>query len=339
MIRARVIHSARSFARLQLALFAMLLCLPLSFFSQKNVLQNADQLMNDKKYNEAITLYKQVYDKKKEKPVLLKLADANYLNENYQQAQLYYSDYFSDTVYQDIPQFTNYANSAKSNGNLKLATQLYLKLYEKKQDPAAKSNYDLYTLYLDTTQKIRTYDLDSSYNCIDLDAGESVDPLASPLVYVWTFEDSTVTEGIRFEHCFTTGGLHKIMLSARDQQTGIVRINDTTITVFTEEPPVKFKAPRTGKRYLPVDFDASSTVLNNYDISEYIWNMDNGDIRMGRKIKYRYPNFGNYSVKLTIVAKNKSSGRTELLSSTKRIEITENYNSGKSFTDQRNDAK
>jgi hypothetical protein len=296
--------------------------------------------MAEKRYAEAAIAYKKAYDKKKEKPVLLKLGDVNFLNENYPQAQTYYAEYFSDSIYQDIPQFANYAQAAKRNGNLKLATRLYYKIYEAKQDPVAKSDYELYKLYLDTVQKIRAYNLDSNYSCISLDAGESVDQLASPMDYLWTFEDGSSTEGISFEHCFDDGGFHKIILSIRDKQTGILRTNDTTLTVFTEASPVKFNAPRTGHRYLPTELDASPTVFYNYEIIEYIWDLDNGDLATGKKIKYRYQNFGVYNVRLTVIVKDKSNGKKELFSALKKIEVNENYvPNGKSFIDQRNEAK
>lgn len=318
----------------------LLLLFSLPVFSQKDLIKDGDALVNEKKYKEAAIIYKKAYDKKKDKAIILKLADVNYLNENFPLAQTYYAEYFSDSVYQNVPQFLNYAKAAKINGNIKLATRLYFKIYEGNQDQAAKSNYELYKLYLDTVQKIRAFNLDSNYNCITLDASESVDPLASPMSYVWTFEDSTSQDGITFEHCFAHGGINKIVLSIRDKQTGLLRTNDTTLTIYTEESPVKFKAPKFGKRYLPTDLDASETVFYNYEIIDYIWDMDNGDIASGKKIKYRYSNFGTYNVRLTVITHEKGTGKTGLFSAIKKIEINENYQpNGKSFLEQRDGSK
>lgn len=321
--------------------FCALLFSCLCSFSQKDLVQQGDNLVNDKKYKEAAIIYKKAHDKdKKNKQIVLKLADVNYLNENYPLAQTYYAEYFSDSVYQNVPQFLNYAKTAKINGNIKLATRLYYKIFEGSQDATAKTNYELYKLYLDTVQKIRAYNLDSNYSCITLDASESVDPLAMPMNYLWMFEDSTTTEGITFEHCFKEGGLHKITLSIRDKQTGLIRANDTTLTVYTEDSPVKFTAPRTGRRYLPIDLDAAPTVFYNYEIIEYLWDMDDGNIASGKKIKYRYQNFGTYNVRLTVITKDKTNGKTELFSAIKKVEVNENYvPNGKSFIDQRNEAK
>lgn len=310
--------------------------------AQKKDLERANTLFYEKRYGEAYWLYKSVYQKQKKKDsgVLLKMADCNYLNNNFEVARDYYSQYFSDTLYIGIDQFGNYANAAKKTGRVKLAAKLYQKLYENKQDADAKSNFELYRFYTDSIQTLKSYNLDSNYNCIVLDASESIDLEAQPLVYVWGFEDGVFTEGETVEHCFTKLGENKISLSVRDKKNGIVRQNDTTISVFIDSPPVIFNAPKQAKQYLAVDFDAEGTQVKNNEILEYIWDLGNNETARGKKIKYIYRNKGIYNVKLTIIAEDISTKARKLHSSCRSIEIVDIYSTpNKTFSDKLNEAK
>lgn len=310
-------------------------------FSQKDVLVQANKLFEEKKYGEAIPLYDKIYEKKKDRAVLLKLADANYLNENYAPAQRYYADYFRDSVYENIPQFSNYARSTKESGKIKLALKLYQKLFDITQDPAAKEILDTYTLYVDSSMYIRSFDLDSNYNCVTIDATTSLDTLASPMFYNWEFDDGKTAEGLVIEHCFAQEGLHSAILNITDKKTGLVKQRDTMLVLNIETLPVKFNAPKLAKRYFYVDFDASETVLPGYEIVDYLWHMDNnGEISSGKKIKYKYNTGRDYQVKLIVIAKNKITGRRELFSANKKIVVVENYDMpSKTFSDSLNDSK
>jgi len=309
-------------------------------FSQKDLLPQADKLFNEKKYGEAIPLYDKILQTKRDRAVVLKLADANFLNENYIPAQKYYAEYFRDSIYENIPQFTNYANASKLTGKIPLAVKLYQKIFEITQDTAAKAKYDLYKYYLDNLPNVKVYDLDGIYNCITLDATESADSMAAPLFYLWDFGDGKTEEGMLVEHCFQKSGEHKVVLSIRDLATGLVKTNDTTLVVFIDSPPVVFTAPKIGRRYFYLDFDASQVDLPGYNPVDYLWEMDNGEVLLGKKIKVRYNESGDYHVKLTVIAKSKYTTNMEIYSSAKKIEIRENYETpNKKFVESLNESK
>jgi len=311
-----------------------------SGFSQKDLLQQADKLVAEKRYGEAIPLYDKVYEKKKDRSLLLKMADANFLNDNYPQAQKQYAEYFQDSVYEHIPQFTNYAKSAKLSGKIALAVSLYQKLYSVTQDSLAKETVAIYKLYVDSAKMARSYDLDSNFKCVSIDASESIDTLASPMYYIWEFDDGKTTEGTKIEHCFTTEGEHSAILNITDKRSGMVRQRDTMLVIYVEPLPVKFSAPKKGRRYFFIDFDASATDIAGYEILDYVWDMDNGETNNGKKIKYKYNDSRDYWVRLTVIAKNKTTGRNELFSANKKIEILENYEMpNKKFSDSLNGAK
>jgi hypothetical protein len=311
-----------------------------SLFSQKELLLQANTFFNEKKYSEAIPLYLKIYEKKSDRNILLKIADCNFLNENYPQAQKYYAEYFRDSVYENIQQFVNYAKSSKATGKIALAVKLYQKLYEITQDASARSIYDIYKFYLDSVRTTRSYDLDSNYNCVVIDALESRDTLAAPMFYSWSFDDGKTEEGIKVEHCFAVSGEHKVMLNITDKTTGLVRARDTMLVLQLRNMPVQFISPKGAKKYFFTEFDAGDTSIPGYEILDYLWDMDNGDIASGKKIKYRYNDSRDYYVKLIVIAENKYTGRRELFSANRRFEVSENYEMpSKKFTDSLNGAK
>ena len=320
-----------------LILFIMLHALP--GVSQKD-LARADKLYNENKYGEAVTLYDKMYEKKKDRKILLKLADANFMNENYAQAQKYYADYFHDSVYENIPQFVNYAKSSRLGGKMLLAATLYQKHFDILQDSSSKGMADIYKLYVDSAAFARSYDLDSNYNCITIDASESLDTMAAPIHYNWEFDDGKTEEGMKVEHCFGNDGLHKVVLNITDRKTELVRQRDTMLLIWLNPLPVKFAAPKTERRYFFVDFDATATDIPGYDILDYVWNMDNGELKSGQKIKYKFNESGNYRTKLIVIARDRSSGRHRLFSANKKIMIVESYEMpSKTFTDSINGNK
>ncbi|MBL7933891.1 MAG: hypothetical protein JNL60_18450 [Bacteroidia bacterium] len=309
--------------------------------AQKKDLAEGDKLYAQGAYGQALTHYMKAYESKKERPTLLKMADCSYLSSNYVSAQSYYKEYFKDTVYEHIPQYTNYAKSCKYNGDLKKSVKLYRKFLEiNPSDTAAKAFTDLYGFYLDSVNAFFAFDLDLDYNCIDLDASESIDSSAAPMFYLWRFDDGTEKEGIKFEHCFDRVGDHKVTLSIRDKATGILKQNDTTINISVFSPPVKFKSPSGAKQYFFVNFDASETEMYGYEVLDYVWDLDNGEYLFGKTAKYKYNTLGDYTVKLSILMKDKYSGTRKIASSYKKLSINNNYAvPSKTFSDTMNENK
>jgi hypothetical protein len=330
--------------RITLRTFVFVLLCSIFNFSgraQKKSIAEADQLYKDKQYGLALGSYIKAYEKNKDRSLLLKMGDCSYLGENYISAQQYYQAYFKDSVYEHIPQYANYAKSCKNNGDLKKSVRLYKKIAQiNPEDTSARRNIETYGFYLDSVGLVFAFDLDLNYSCIDLDASESLDSTAAPMNYIWKFEDGTEKEGIKFEHCFPKSGEHKIVLNIRDKATGLVKQNDTTLTVSVLSPPVSFTAPENAKQYFYITFDASGTELYGYDILDYVWDMDNGEYAFGKKIKYKYNNLGDYNVKLTLVLRDKYSREKKLYASHKKIVIGNNYAvPSKTFSETMNESK
>lgn len=320
--------------------FLFLSCLSFAQKKQKKQIQEADLLFFQKQYREAGIAYSKIYDKSKDRSLLLKIGDSYFSEQNYIQSQKLYHDYFGDTLFENIPQYGNYAKSAKMNGNIPLVVKLNKVLYEKTQDQSAKMMYDTYRLYTDSLAYIRSFDLDSNYCCMVLDAYSAVDTLAAPLFYLWDFGEGNTKEGISVENCFPKAGEYKVVLSVMDRQTGYTRKNDTTLSIVLEEQPVQFVSPKIGRRYFYLDFDASSINLPAYEIIEYIWDMGTGETTTGKKIKYKFNESAFYKVRLTLLAKNIFNHQLQLFSAYRTLEVRENYEMpSKKFSDDRDKAK
>ncbi len=309
--------------------------------AQKKFLSEADKLYNEKAYGQALGFYMKAYEKNKDRNTLLKMADCSYYSGNTLSAQNYYRDYFKDTVYENIPQFTNYARVCKDNGDLKKAVKLSRKIATiNPSDTAAKNFAELYGFYLDSVETFYAFDLDLDYNCIDLDATASVDSFAAPLSYIWHFDDGTEKEGINLEHCFKDAGDHKVVLSIRDKATGLLKQNDTTVVINIFTPPVKFKSPGGTKQYFYVSLDASETEMYGYDVLDYVWDLNNGEYAFGKKVKYKYNELGDYTIKLSLLLRDKYSGTRKISSSYKKLVVNNNYAvPSKTFSDTMNENK
>lgn len=290
-------------------------------------------------------MYQKIVDSEKDPSLYsLKLADSYFYSSNFIQAEKQYALNFSDTAYQPLAQYTNYAFSVKKNMRLVKAVKLYKLIYQNNpSDTIAKKIVDLYGFYLDSLATKSCFNLDLDYNCILLDASESVDTLAAPLNYVWDFGSGDLKEGLRVEHCFTKDQDNKVALHIVDKATGFTTYNDTNLVINIEGPALSFKSPKKAKQYFFIDFEALPTtpILEKYDVLDYIWDLGKGDFLSGKKIKYKFNNLGIVEVKLTLLMRHKTSGQLALACAFKQIEVLDNYspNEGKTYLDIRKDAE
>jgi hypothetical protein len=314
------------YLRLSKALVILVvILLPCIANSQAKVIKQADEFYFQKRYKEAYGLYSKAYEKKKDKAVLLKMADCNYFVENFPVAQKYYADYFNGTQFQSLAQYAYYANASRLSGKLELAYQLYTNISKNGGDESSKTFVESCRLYLDSANKIRVYNIDSTYTCVEIDATDSHDALAAPMTYVWDFKDGTFGEGIKVSHCFQKTGLNRISLSIRDKTYGYMRVNDTVLSVFIDAPPVQFTCNKRPRQYIYTNYDATKLSIDNFDILEYIWDLGDGEVSLGKKVSYKFDKLGYYTIKLTVVAKNNSTGTKTLFASCRVIEVVDNY--------------
>ncbi len=293
-----------------------------SAFGQNKLLKKADGLFFEKKYTEAYAIYDKVYDKNPKREILLKMAECNYNTESYTTAQNYYAEFFKDSItISPLTDYENYAKTCKITGKINLAANAFAKIYQADQNNmSAKYNSEVCQMFLDSSNSIKVFNLDSNYNCITVDASESVDSAAAPHIYIWDMGDGSLIEGITVNYCYKNEGTYKIALSIRDRSNGNLRYNDTSLSVKINHSILNFNSPKRAKPYFVTDFYVSDSTIANCKILEYFWQMGDGIIHCDRKIKHKYSQANIYYVRLTVIAKN-AEGNLRLFSSSRAIEI------------------
>ncbi len=258
-------------------------------FGQKKLMKQANSLYAEKKYREAYNIYSKLYDKTPNRETLLKMAECNYNFENHVTAQKYYSEFFKDTAMHPMLQYENFAKSCKITGKIDLAAKTFEKLYKADgNNQTAKYNYEMCQLFLDSANSIRVFSLDSNYNCISLDASESVDSMAAPHNYVWDMGDGSFVEGVTVNYCYKNEGDYKISLNVRDKITGTLKYNDTALSVQVHHSILHFESKKKGKLYFFEDFTSTDSTIANCSILEYFWQTGDGTTVCNKKIKHKY---------------------------------------------------
>mgnify|MGYP000911777867 FL=1 len=312
-------------------LSVFLIALTTAISAQSKKLKAADVLYFEKRYVEAYHAYQDIYStqSKKDKNLLLKMADCNYQLQSWLPAYTYFSEYFNDTLYHAVPQYSDYANAARLSGHIKEAFAIYTRINRLEGDANTREYESTFRAYFDSTAYFQTYDLDAGTACVELDATESLDTLAAPMVYLWDFKDGTVKDGLRVLHCYKSGGEHKVVLSIRDKATGFVRKADTTLTVYVGEAPVKFNLrTRHMHQYLPENFEVPEPTFYGSSVVEYIWDFGDGTMDTGRKLKHTYTKLGDFKVQLGVITKNNTTGVKEKIILYRSLEVRQNFEGG-----------
>lgn len=112
-------------------IIALLVTFPLVVFSQQREIKEADNQFQQQKYFEAIKIYSKIVKGGNETPeVLEKLAEANYFNANYAQANIWYSKLVSQNKKLKSENLYRYAQTLKSVGKTDEAN-VQLELFKK----------------------------------------------------------------------------------------------------------------------------------------------------------------------------------------------------------------
>lgn len=112
-------------------LFALLVITPIFAFSQQSEIRSADINYNKQNYFEAIKIYNKVVEKGSESPEIIeKLANANFFNANYEQANIWYTKLYKVSNNMKSENHYRFALTLKSVGKLEEA-KVQLDLYKK----------------------------------------------------------------------------------------------------------------------------------------------------------------------------------------------------------------
>ena len=143
---------------------------------------------------------------------------------------------------------------------------------------------------------------DSSFNsnkrvnyCIELDATQSIDPVAPNLEYHWTIDRIYKAKGTIVEHCFPKPGNHLVTLSIYDPKIDQMVLNDTVFNLFIPSA-LRFKK---GGFYKILN--TVTLVTDDYQIPDnsfLLWDFGDKNFSSGSSVRNVYSDEGVYDIKL-----------------------------------------
>lgn len=120
--------------------------------------------------------------------------------------------------------------------------------------------------------------------------------------YDWDFGDGGFANGEKPVYIFTKSGEYKVRLTITGDKTeGCDNTATDELTVKVIDAPVAdFTAPEIHPVNETILFDASNSLGQESNITNYMWNFGNGDIDSGKTVSYAFENYGKYKVSLKI---------------------------------------
>lgn len=120
--------------------------------------------------------------------------------------------------------------------------------------------------------------------------------------YFWDFGDGTTGGGATPTHSYKKAGVYRVVLTITGDLRGDCDNSDTDELLVTvhNAPLAQFSCVSVTPVKRPVAFDASSSVSDDDEILDYIWDFGDGSGGDGKIVSHNYQNSGDYLVKLTI---------------------------------------
>ncbi|MEE4115680.1 MAG: PKD domain-containing protein [Marinilabiliaceae bacterium] len=132
-----------------------------------------------------------------------------------------------------------------------------------------------------------------------------------PFLFEWDFGDGQTGSGVRVVHCFEGPGEYQVKLFSIDTVQGYKRkLEKTRIHRIESSIQAFIDSPDTCNIGEPVTFDAASTNLPGWDITEYYWNFDDGTFSTGITVAKTFMEPGTYIVQLIVRGSSGEDGNT-----------------------------
>jgi PKD repeat protein len=132
--------------------------------------------------------------------------------------------------------------------------------------------------------------------------GSGSTPAEAIISYEWAFGDGHTGAGVVISHTYAVTGTYVVTLTVADPTTQASDTTTATITTAENQPPMAVIAseviPKTSDECY--NFDGSGSSDPDGEIVSYVWNLGDGNEKVGPKIEYCYQQSGTYTVTLTV---------------------------------------
>jgi serine protease len=162
------------------------------------------------------------------------------------------------------------------------------------------------------------------------DASNSNDPDGTITGYAWIFDDGEVdnANSRRPTHTYTDPGTYQVILTVTDNDgaTGTTTITVTVLEQTNQPPNAAFTAkPSTGSAPLDIFLDASASYDADGSISQYFWELGDGQTATTATVSHTFSVANTYRVRLTVTD---NVGATDTMSLNISVTAPSNYTIG-----------
>lgn len=147
---------------------------------------------------------------------------------------------------------------------------------------------------------------------ITFDASGSSDPDGQITQYLWNFGDGTSSNQQIVSHAYSQAGTFQVTLTVTDNDGATGQASGpVTITGGTNQPPMASAqiSPNPAQVNQAITFDASASSDADGQITQYLWNFDDGSTSNQQIATKAYSQAGTYNVSLTVTDNNGATGQ------------------------------
>lgn len=172
-----------------------------------------------------------------------------------------------------------------------------------------RKNDDIFKFSSTIMRKAKCDSLQINNYCYEFVEENAVKFDTMPFRYEWDFGDGLKAQGVKTEHCYKGPGRYVVRLDVVNLITKEVQKNEKTMDlVITDIEQAYISGPAISNAGLQIKLNADSTNLPGWDISQYYWNFDDGNIALGKEVEKVYLKQGSYNIQLIITGAPDANG-------------------------------
>lgn len=278
--------------------FSVLFCLTVQ--AQDKYIAAGDRLMEKLDFMGALEKYQISYIYNEDYIATKKIASAYFAMQRFAEAAAWQKKVFEFAVF--VPEdYLEYAESLVQLSKLEEAISQVHKYLEMK--PGDETGIKL-LYYLEFKKEglitpTRSRDKEASY-CVRLQAANDPSEIGPGVRFEWVFDDGTIKQGLKVQHCFRQPGEHEVKLTSIDKTFNVETRQDTVISLYFLES-VKFVLE--GLRWVnaAIKLDARDKTYRQ-NIYGVVWETGDGHLVTSDVFTHKYLKPGNYQIILTVIA-------------------------------------
>jgi hypothetical protein len=185
-----------------------------------------------------------------------------------------------------------------------------------------RRNDDIYEFKATIIRKTSCTPLEKNSYCYEFVEENAMKYDSMPFKFEWRFGDGKTGIGRIIEHCYEKPGTYQVQLDVTNLVTKKVTVNEKSeklVVEDIEQPYIScYDAAEAGAA---LKFNADSTYLPGWDISQYYWNFGDETIAIGKNVEKTYLRPGTYNIQLIVSTKPVTGGTAREACVSKNITI------------------